>query len=730
VKAKAILLIFLLVPPSPLFSQQKAVFVFNDLTVRAWTLDKTEEKIVAAGEVEVIYKQVKLFADRIELDTKTKDVLATGKVTLQLPEEVVDCEKLSFNLDTQQGKLDKAIGRIQPSVAYEAAAIERKADNLYELEKAKFTSCSQPTPRWNFSFSKAEFKKNDYVAMRGAVLSIKKVPIFYWPYLRYPLDKSKRTTGFLMPKIGYSGVKGFTISQGFYWAIARNMDASFSLDYYGAKGIGAGMEYRYLFSAISGGDINLYYFTYKTPAPVTSDTGVVTQPIKPDDAYIVRWNHNQTLPLGFTLVARVDYQSSYNFLKEFDNNFMRALMYVRSSEVYLSKSFSPFNFNARAARIETGSSVGSYSVVYTYLPQVNFDSFKMKVFSPLYFSFSSSFSNWQYGSDMQYKKNTQARNKQFEFSPVLSLPFNAIPWLSMNFSAAGFFNYYWKSRDAAGAIVDVPVLTRNFAVGVDFTGPVFYRIWELGGDEASGGSAKPLLKHIFEPDFGYRFESPIINGIKVYSPFPLYRYHQIDYGFTNHILLKRKDQSPKEIFTWGISQTFYLSPEESPNKNYPINGVIPKFSEISSYIRLYPAPGYSFDFAASYNTYFTSFSSIRLGTNLGTPADDFFININWYKSINPYEKNYIFNRHQISSYAGWKLPSLSLELEGEIDFNITEGKMLYSAAGITYHYQCLDLKADVALFFFREKPEFRFNISFGLGNIGKTTDFLGGARFN
>lgn len=725
-----IVLLFALLLP-PLLSQQKAVFVFGELTVRAWTLDKGEERIVASGEVEVVYKQVKLFADRVELDTKTKDVLAAGHVTLQLPEEVVDCEKLSFNLDTQQGKLDKALGRIQPSVLYEAASIERKSDNLYDLEKAKFTSCTQPTPRWNFSFSKASFKKDDYIAMWGAVLSIKKIPIFYWPYIRYPLDQQQRATGFLMPKIGYSGVKGFSLSQGFYWSIARNMDATLSLDYYGARGLGGGLEYRYLFSGTTGGDVNLYYFAFKTPAAQTTASGQTTQPVKPEDAYIIRWNHNQTLPLGFTLVASVDYQSSFTFLREFDNNFMRALIFNRSSQIYLSKAWSSFSFNVRTARIETGSPVIKYSVINTYLPQVSFDSFKMKILSPLYFSFSSSFSNWQYGSDVQYSKNAQLKNKEFAFSPVLSLPFNAIPWLSVNLSMKGFFNYYWKSLNPKGVIVNEPLLTRYFAISVDLIGPVFYRMWKLSSDAGSDGSTEALLKHVVEPDLSYRYESPIINGIKVYTPFAMYRYHQLAYGFTNHVLLKKKDESPKEIFTWGVSQTFYLAPEESPNRNYPINGVIPRFSEISSYARLYPAAGYSFDFSTSFNTYYKTFSSIRLGANLGSPADDLFFSINWYKSLSPYyDKTYLWNRHQLGGLVGVKIPALSLELQGEIDFNITEMKMLYSAASLVYHYQCLDLKADVMLFFFREKPEMQFKISFGLGNIGKTTDFLGGARFN
>jgi lipopolysaccharide assembly outer membrane protein LptD (OstA) len=170
--------------------------------------EKVEDRIIASGDVEVHYKNIKLFADRIELNTETKDVMAEGNISIHFPEEVITCERIRFNLDSTRGELEKAFGRIQPTIFYEADKIERKDQNLYNLRKAKITSCTQPVPRWKFSCSEANFKKDDYIEMWHSVFSIKKIPLFYLPYLRYPLDR-ERATGFLMPQLGYSGPKGF-----------------------------------------------------------------------------------------------------------------------------------------------------------------------------------------------------------------------------------------------------------------------------------------------------------------------------------------------------------------------------------------------------------------------------------------------------------------------------------------------------------------------------------------
>ncbi|MEA2005360.1 MAG: LPS assembly protein LptD, partial [Acidobacteriota bacterium] len=241
------------------------------------------------------------------------------------------------------------------------------------------------------------------------------------------------------------------------------------------------------------------------------------------------------------------------------------------------------------------------------------------------------------------------------------------------------------------------------------------------------GDGDPILKHIIEPAVSYGYESPVDNSDRIITTSYFRRYHYVRYGLTNRFLVK-KDNMAREIFTLGLAQYYYLAPEEGPLKIYRVDGEIPKFSDISGYMRFYPGKKYSVDFSAGFNPYYSTFSSLRLGANLGLPTDSLFLRLNWYKSINPYyKKSIIGNRHQISFFGGLKIPQLSLEAQAQMDFNIKNKEMLYSGFLLIYHYQCLDFSADFRVFYFREKPEVQFRINFGLGNIGKTTDFLGGA---
>ena len=352
----------------------------SEVRIVAEHKERTKDMFRAWGQVRVQYKELTLFADWVELNLETKDVLARGNpVTLHLPGETVSMLELQGNLDSTEGFLEKVYGEVKPTLTYAADSVERKNQDLYHMKNVWFTSCSQPTPRWRFTASKANFKKNDYVEMWNSVLYLKKVPVFYLPYFRYPLDE-ERSTGFLMPNAGFNGQKGFTYTQSFYWALRRNMDATFNLDYFSRRGLGAAAEYRYLFPKGTGGQLQLYYFRFNEQAQQEDE-----------NAYIVRMNHTQPLPFAFRLVADVDYQSSFDFLREFDNNFQRAVVSNRSSQVYLSRSWSYFNWNARVSRFETYYKQNNRSIIRINQPEMGFSASKIRLISPLYFSFSSGF---------------------------------------------------------------------------------------------------------------------------------------------------------------------------------------------------------------------------------------------------------------------------------------------------------------------------------------------------
>ena len=235
----------------------------------------------------------------------------------------------------------------------------------------------------------------------------------------------------------------------------------------------------------------------------------------------------------------MDYQSSFDFLREFDNNFQRATVSNRRSQVFLSKSWSKMSLSVRASQFETyfpeyGGPAGN-SILTRYLPQISLNSYKLKLAGPLYLSFGGGFSRWQYGWKTDYDAGTELRTQTASFAPVLSLPWSALPWLSASFAVSGAFNYYWQTyaKDAVTgvrSIVDDPLLAMSYGLAAEVIGPVFYRIYDL----KSGAR----IKHLIEPTVSYRYDSPLADRDRIITSSGYFLYHQLAYGFTNHVYVK------------------------------------------------------------------------------------------------------------------------------------------------------------------------------------------------
>ncbi|OGD14680.1 MAG: hypothetical protein A2W20_08250 [Candidatus Aminicenantes bacterium RBG_16_66_30] len=687
-----------------------------DVRIVARSQERTKDRVFAAGDVEVRSGDILLFADRVEYNLESKDVIAEGNVVVQSGAEVIRAERILFNLETGRGTIEKASGMLPPSVLFEAETLERKQTDLYSLKKGRITACTQPNPRWSFGVSRANIRTDDHVEMWDAVVRIKGVPLFYTPYMRYPLKD--RATGFLMPRIGFGGEKGLSLSQGFYWAIASNMDATLGVDLYSKRGTGAGLEYRYLFPGGTKGDLNLYYFVYKRDA-----SGA-----KPASSSIVRINHTQALPWGFTLVANIDYQTSYSFLREFDENYQRAVVYNRTSQAYLSRSWRRFNMSARVSRFETYFSQIDDANVTTALPQVNFSVFKTKIAGPLYFSLATSFARSQYGWKSEYEAGTERRSSRVAVSPTVTLPFASIPWLTATTSVTANVSYYGESLDpVTGAIVGEDLFTGNLVAAVEIVGPVFARVFY-------GRDGRARLKNIVEPFVNYSFDSPTRYADRIVTSYGFFRYHQMSYGVTSRFLFKAGERAV-EVFSLGLGQTYYFSPEDGPLSRFPVDGKPPRFSEITGTVRFYPQARFSFDASAAYNPYYKNLSSLRLSATAGSKDGGDFLTVSWFRSRNSWiagvdpELIALYNRDQIGAHGGLRLPGLDLDLELAADYNIKERKLLYTGARAVYHYQCVDFLIDVGAYYFRETPDLQVRFSLGLGVIGKTLGFLSGAGF-
>jgi LPS-assembly protein len=527
--------------------------------IQAEHQEMTEERLKAWGNVEIAWEEYRIYADYMEFNQKTKDIIAQGRVTMVSKETVLSGDRLQFNLKERSGVLYDVYGQMPPTIRYNTDKLTQVDNETLRFEKIDFTSCTQCVPRWKISCSKGKIKKEKYIQMSNAVLKIKKIPIFYIPYMRYPLNSDGRATGFLFPGIGTSNLRGFFLLNSFFWNIEPNIDLTLGLDYYGKAGIGLSEEFRYLFRNLNG-TIRFYYFKYKPS--VVLDTGEAA----PDNVffsrnssdYILEVDHRQKVDfLKTRIIINIDKQSDANFLRLFSNDFDAVLRRISRSSVSINSSLaSNIKVSVNASIYDTYYTFNNSSRSLRYLPKISFNWNQQKIWKiPGYFSLDTSYSSVQrVGESYDEDQNlyvTDISTQRLNIKPSYGLSLLKTPWLSVKLDLFSKHSIYFKSKDPdTKEILNESLhLSYNTAV-VKLKGPIFSRIYE-------GKYSKK--KHVIEPTITMRYVTQVDDDDRdrliTVDNFDYPSYSYVGISLTNRLLSKgNKDKSAREILSHSISQ--------------------------------------------------------------------------------------------------------------------------------------------------------------------------------
>src|SRR3954471_22309863 len=271
----------------------------------------------------------KVYADDVRMYTGENKAIATGNVVFAQGDNRISAEHAEFDTETRLGTFYNATGfsTVKPPkpqaarpgamapppvvgqetvVIFFGEKIEKIGPKKYRITNGGFSTCAQPTPRWDLHAGTVILNVDHYTMLTNALLRVKGVPMLYTPFLYYPTKREDRATGFLIPTYGASSLRGQSLHNGFFWAIDRSQDATFLYDYFSKTGQGFGSEYRY--NAGSGdGNIRAYLDDQHGASYTTNGVTQTTNALR---SYDIRGGANQQLPGHLRARANVDYFSS------------------------------------------------------------------------------------------------------------------------------------------------------------------------------------------------------------------------------------------------------------------------------------------------------------------------------------------------------------------------------------------------------------------------------------
>jgi len=698
------------------------------------------------GQVDVeISAGTRFFADEIDLFTKpTFRVVASGNVVFTGPDGRIAAERVEYSVTDGTGTFHQASGimslgdtvdRVQfgnqdPDVYFYGDTIEKISARSYRLTRGGFTTCVQPTPRWEVTSDSVVINLNDYAIARNMLLRVKGVPLMYLPILYYPIKDEDRATGFLLPTYGSSTLRGQAISNAFFWAIGRSHDATIFHDWYTRTGQGVGAEYRYVAGQASYGNLKLYHLDQHQAEFVQSGSTTI---LPAQSTFQVIGAGNQAVGTTIRLHQRIDYTSSVFTKQLYQQDLYQASNASSTVEAGATGSWGVLTAGALFQRIETVTDADS-SQQYGSSPRLTAAVAPQRLFGlPVYGSVNSEYAYLPFRKIEDGEVSDDKSLARFDVLPTMRAALSRLSYLTLNTSASYRTTHYTRSADDGGEVTTEPLTRQYLTLRSDVTGPVLAKIWDT---PASGYSER--MKHLIEPTFALEFIPAINNVDRVLtlsdsSDVIRGDSTRLTYGLNNRLLYRARTTDGSagttiQFLTIGVQQTYYVTERASLNdQQYRSNDFRSRpvdLSDVALTIKL--TPGSRLDSTTRFE-YDVHGEGLHVITTQGTAQfGASSTTINYSRQRRPAADT-------DDSSMTWS-SSLNL-LQGQargayaLTWDIGRGHILDQRIAMTYQAQCCGIQAEFQKFRFTSGAPIgadrRFNVSFVLAGLGTFSNFFG-----
>jgi LPS-assembly protein len=736
--------------------------------VVAYSQEKLGDKhFQLSGAVELERPDMSIYADNVEFFEDQDKAVMTGNVVVTQGANRIAADRAEFNTRTQLGTFYRAsgiasvrqgpqrpagpggiavpppVGPQENDVYYFGETVEKLGPKKYRITNGGFSTCVQPTPRWDLTADSIVLNIDHYTLLRQMLLNVKGVPMLYLPIMYYPTKEDERATGFLIPTYGLSRLRGNSIHNAFFWAIDRSQDATFMADWYSKTGTGTGGEYRYNRGAGSDGQMTAYMLNEHEAVYAQSSGGSITQPAA--RSYTVRGMMNQGLPARFRARAQVDYFSSVVSNQTFNTDVYNAGTNRRTFGANVVGSYSGFFLNGTYDRTEAFYNTTSSALVGSS-PRISFTRTERPLTrnSPIYFGANGEFAHL----DRQTKNDGAIVDDRglgrFDVTPQIRYPFKRWPFMTINTSASFRETYYTRSQDPTQEtrpVIDVGLNRSYFTVATQVVGPTFTRVWNT----PDNGYAEKF-KHTIEPVFTVQRTSNIdvvdrvvvIDGVDTaYGGTTSY-----SYGLNNRFYAKRKTGQvsiAQEILALEITQSYYSNANASrydPRYSSSLTGAAPsKFSPIAINLRAIPSPTINATVRAEVDSRYRELRTISANGSLNW-RQQIQTTVGWTKKFFIPELEYFndprFLDHYLNVQSNVQTRDRKYGAIYSMNYDIQHSALLQQRISGFYNAQCCGIAFEYQTWSFAGIPAYvlpsdhRFFLSFTLAGLGNFSPFSGG----
>jgi len=217
----------------------------------------------AHGNVVIHSGDSDIYADSAQYNPKTREVMAEGHVRIYRATGLFVGERAIYNIDTKQ---IKAVEMRTDKAPYLVGGenVTTISEGAFLVSKGTFTTHDSSNPDFRLQARTLRIYEGDRVIFENVTFYVKKVPIFWWPYLYQSLDDSFS----YMVSPAYLSSWGPSILSRVAMPITDNIKMQIRLDYRSRRGVAVGFEpdMRYGKDKKSWARMRTYFLRAEHPA--------------------------------------------------------------------------------------------------------------------------------------------------------------------------------------------------------------------------------------------------------------------------------------------------------------------------------------------------------------------------------------------------------------------------------------------------------------------------------
>jgi LPS-assembly protein len=541
----------------------KSLRDFAPMDVRADYSEVFDKEITSFyGNVVIRRADQKVMSDMASYDTVSETMDAQGHVFYDENELSLYSDTALLNLGSDEARLRDALF-ISPGATIRGSSdvVYRDSKFLSRYQDAAFTSCRPGNQDWVMHAERLKMnKQTGQASAKHAWLEIKGLPVFYTPYVSFPLD-DRRLSGFLAPTWGSTDDNGFSLIVPYYWNIAPNYDLTLRPRYLSKRGGMLGADFRYL-TEMTQGTLGGEYLPYDQ--------------LDKKQRFALKFENQTQFTPNLNANADVKYVSDIEYIDELKNTLGLA------HDRYL-KSQANFNYQTYGVNLLThfegfqtiDKQITSEEEPYYKLPQVALNLNHSLADWPLDLAMDNEYVN--------FFRDSKVSGHRMNLKPSVTLPFESAmgfirPKASLQYTQYELYNHNPGDQDSISRALPI--------MSVD-SGLFFEKDFNLAGSDYMH-TLEPRLFYLYIP---YEDQSDIPNfdsSLYDFNYSSLFRENrfsgsdrvqdanQLTYALTTRLV---DHDSGQERLNLSIGQIFYLE-----DRNVVLPGQAPETHSFSNLV--------------------------------------------------------------------------------------------------------------------------------------------------